>query len=209
MSKIISGIFKGIKLDVLPQENMRPTSCRAKEALFDILQFNLKDKIFVDLFSGTGQIGLEALSRGALKCFFVEKFSGTGQIGLEALSRGALKCFFVEKSKKSIQILMQNINRVEKISDKKLNFEVCILDVYKFLDKFNKKADILFADSPFDSPLDEKIFVKSKQIINPNGILIIESESKNEYFKFTGSFYLIKRYTYGRIAFDFYKLKSG
>lgn len=185
MSKIISGIFKGIKLDVLPQENMRPTSCRAKEALFDILQFDLKDKIFVDLFAGTGQIGLEALSRGALKCFFVEK------------------------SKKSIQILIKNINKVEKISDEKLNFEVFTLDVYKFLDKFNKKADILFADAPFNSPLDEKIFIKSKQIINLNGILIIENESKNEYFKFTGSFYLIKRYTYGRIAFDFYRLKSG
>ena len=185
MSKIISGIFKGIKLDVLPQENMRPTSCRAKEALFDILQFDLKDKIFVDLFAGTGQIGLEALSRGALKCFFVEK------------------------SKKSIQILIKNINKVEKISDEKLNFEVFTLDVYKFLDKFNKKEDILFADAPFNSPLDEKIFIKSKQIINLNGILIIENESKNEYFKFTGSFYLIKRYTYGRIAFDFYRLKSG
>lgn len=184
MSKIISGIFKGIKLDVLPQENMRPTSCRAKEALFDILQFNLKDKIFVDLFAGTGQIGLEALSRGASKCFFVEK------------------------SKKSIQILIKNINKIEKISDKKLNFEVCVLDVYKFLDKFNKKADILFADAPFDSPLDEKIFIKSKQIINQNGILIIENESKNKYLEFPSSFCLIKRYTYGRIAFDFYRLKS-
>ncbi len=184
MSKIISGIFKGIKLDVLPQENMRPTSCRAKEALFDILQFDLKDKIFVDLFAGTGQIGLEALSRGALECFFVEK------------------------SKKSIQILIKNINKIEKISDKKLNFEVCVLDVYKFLDKFNKEVDILFADAPFDSPLDEKIFIKSKQIINPNGILIIENESKNKYLEFPGSFCLIKRYTYGRIAFDFYRLKS-
>ena len=188
MSKIISGIFKGIKLEVLPQENMRPTSCRAKEALFDILQFDLKDKIFVDLFAGTGQIGLEALSRGVLKCFFVEK------------------------SRKSIQILMQNINRVEKISGNKLNFEVFILDVYKFLDKFldkfNEKVDILFADAPFGSPLDEKIFITSKQIINPNGILIIENESKNKYLEFPSSFCLIKRYTYGRIAFDFYKLKS-
>lgn len=183
MSKIISGIFKNIKLEVFPNKNMRPTSCRAKEALFDIIQFDLKNKIFIDLFAGTGQIGLEALSRGVSKCFFVEK------------------------SKKSARILMQNINKVSKISNKKLNFEVFILDIYKFLDKFDQKADIIFSDAPFDVPINKKNFEKFAQIINPDGIIIIENESKNKYFESPSSFCLIKRYTYGRIALDFYKLK--
>ena len=67
MPKIISGFAKGILIDVFPEKHLRPTSCRVKEALFDIIQFDIRDKTFVDLFSGTGQIGIEALSRGAKK----------------------------------------------------------------------------------------------------------------------------------------------
>lgn len=183
MSKIISGAFKGIELEVFPQKNMRPTSCRAKEALFNIIQFELKNKIFVDLFAGTGQIGLEALSRGASKCFFVEK------------------------SRKSAKILIKNINKISEISNQKLNFQIYILNIIKFLDKFSEKTDILFADAPFDSPINEKIFVKFSKIMNKNGILIIENESKNNPINNFNLdyFYFIKRYTYGRISFDFYK----
>lgn len=183
MSKIISGVFKGIELEVFPQKNMRPTSCRAKEALFNIIQFDLKNKIFVDLFAGTGQIGLEALSRGASKCFFVEK------------------------SRISAKILIKNINKILKIKNQKLNFEIYKLDINKFLDKFSEKTDILFADAPFDAPIEKEIFVKFSRIMNKNGILIIENEYKNNPINNLNLdyFYFIKRYTYGRISFDFYK----
>ena len=72
MSRIISGFAKGIKLDVLPISNMRPTSNRVKEALFDIIQFDIVGSSFLDLFSGTGQIALEAVSRGASKVYSIE-----------------------------------------------------------------------------------------------------------------------------------------
>ena len=116
MSRIVSGILKGIYLDVFPDECMRPTSNRAKEALFDIIQFDIKAKSFIDLFSGTGQIGIEALSRGASKVIFVEK------------------------SKKSLNILTKNIKKISSIVDLK-SIEIYKNDAFKFLDQFKNKTD--------------------------------------------------------------------
>lgn len=180
MSKIISGMFKGIKIKVFPQDGMRPTSCRAKEALFNVIQFDLKDKVFIDLFAGTGQIGIEALSRGVLKCYFVEK------------------------SKKTAKILTHNIEKIVNLYHIS-NFEITLSDVKKFLKNFKNKADILFADAPFDSPVDINLLKDMQHIINRGGIVIIENETGNNPIEHSKPFYLIKRYTYGRISFDFYK----
>ncbi|MBR3894634.1 MAG: 16S rRNA (guanine(966)-N(2))-methyltransferase RsmD [Clostridia bacterium] len=65
MMRIITGRARGVRLETLAGENTRPTSERAKEAIFSMLQFELQDKEVLDLFAGSGQMGLEALSRGA------------------------------------------------------------------------------------------------------------------------------------------------
>ena len=75
MSKIqvISGKFKGLKLDSSKNEGLRPTKDRVKESVFDILQFEIIDKNFFDAFGGTGQMGIEAFSRGAKEVTIVER----------------------------------------------------------------------------------------------------------------------------------------
>lgn len=180
MSKIISGSLKGIYLDVFPDEHMRPTSNRAKEALFDIIQFDIKGKSFIDLFSGTGQIGIEALSRGASKVIFVEK------------------------SRKSLNILMKNIEKISKLIDKK-SIEIYKNDANKFLDRFENKADFLFSDAPFSMQIGEETFCKFTKIIDDNGTIIIESPSDGEQIEKFDDFHLIKKYIYGRIKFSFYE----
>ncbi len=70
--RIITGKAKGKALETLPGEATRPTSERAKEAIFSSLQFELEGKRVLDLFAGSGQLGLEALSRGAASALFVE-----------------------------------------------------------------------------------------------------------------------------------------
>ena len=70
--RIITGSRRGRKLKTLPGDAVRPTPDRVKEALFNILQFDLEGRVFLDLFAGSGQIGLEALSRGAKRAVFVD-----------------------------------------------------------------------------------------------------------------------------------------
>ena len=73
MMRIITGRAKGIKLETLSGDNTRPTSERAKEAVFSMLQFDIEGREVLDLFSGSGQMGLEAVSRGAASATLVEK----------------------------------------------------------------------------------------------------------------------------------------
>ena len=181
MPKVISGIFKGLSLSVFPNENMRPTSCRAKEALFDIIQFDIENKSFIDLFSGTGQIGIEALSRGASKVIFVEK------------------------SRSSFKILKKNIDSISSHSKEKLNIEIYIDDFLNFLDNFKDKTDFLFIDAPFSMNITEEIFEKFTKIMNENGTIIIESSSKKKQIEKCKNFYLNKQYKYGSIMLSFYR----
>jgi len=72
MMRIITGKAKGVRLASLPGDATRPTSERVKEAIFSSLQFDLEGRRALDLFAGSGQLGLEALSRGAVSCMFVD-----------------------------------------------------------------------------------------------------------------------------------------
>ena len=73
MMRVITGIARGRKLETLPGEDVtRPTTESVKEAVFSMIQFEIEDKNVLDLFAGSGQLGIEALSRGAKKCTFVE-----------------------------------------------------------------------------------------------------------------------------------------
>jgi len=72
MMRIITGSARGVKLETLEGETTRPTSERFKEAMFSMLQFDLEGRAVLDLFGGSGQLGLEALSRGAASCTFID-----------------------------------------------------------------------------------------------------------------------------------------
>ena len=69
--RIITGKAKGIKLFTLEGNDTRPTSERSKEAIFSMLQFDIEGRVVLDLFSGSGQMGLEALSRGASRAYLI------------------------------------------------------------------------------------------------------------------------------------------
>ena len=71
--RVISGSARGRMLDAVPGKNTRPTTDKVKESVFNILQFRLYDAAMLDLFAGTGQMGIEALSRGAARAVFVDQ----------------------------------------------------------------------------------------------------------------------------------------
>ena len=151
--RIISGTMRGTKLFTLEGLNTRPTLDRVKEALFNIIQNEIQDCIFLDLFSGSGAIGLEASSRGAKK---------------------AILC---ENSSKAINIIEKNIEKTHL----KENIILIKNDFRKFLEKYQaSKIDIVYIDPPYETDYAYRAtkIITQKEILNPNGIIIIETDDK-------------------------------
>lgn len=137
--RIISGIFKSRVLSTPSSYKVRPTSDRAKETLFNILNNRID-------FHG-------------IKC--LDLFCGTGNLGLECISRGALVCYFVDED---TELVSKNIELLHT----KDNSKIFRSDAITFLDKFNEEVDLIFCDPPYNyedySKLIEKIS-SSKNIL--------------------------------------------
>ena len=158
--RIISGSMRGTKLFTLEGENTRPTLDRVKEALFSKINFKLEDSYVLDLFSGSGALGLESLSRGAKK--------------------GVL----CDSSKEAIKIIKQNITKT-KTEEKILLLN---LDYRKAIEKIKDekiKFDIVFLDPPYKTNFAEdatKLIIKNK-LLKKDGIIIIETDDKEKVIK--------------------------
>ncbi|MBP7058848.1 MAG: 16S rRNA (guanine(966)-N(2))-methyltransferase RsmD [Lachnospiraceae bacterium] len=152
--RVIAG--KRGHLNLLAPEGMetRPTTDRIKETLFNILQFDVVEAEFLDLFSGSGQMGIEALSRGASHCTFVEK------------------------DRKACEIINKNLTSTDLLSDSTLLRE----NVFDALRGFSrdKKFDIIFMDPPYAMHEESEILklIKEFNICDENSIIIIEADKK-------------------------------
>ena len=173
--RIISGSHKGKKLKEVKGQEVRPTSDRAKEALFSILSTKVLNSSFLDLCCGTGSVGLEAYSRGAKEVVFVDK------------------------SPKSIELAKQNAQSIG------LNEEFILSDAINYLLKTNKKFDLIFFDPPYAFSEIEAVLnaVKKGKILN-DGLFIYERDSANKEINVSG-FEIIDSRKYGAAVFDFYK----
>ena len=153
--RIIAGKAKGTKLYTLEGDNTRPTLDRVKESLFNIIQNELQGVYFLDLFSGSGAIGLEALSRGAKK---------------------AILC---DKSKEAMQIIKKNIlkTHLENV------VETYLLDFRALLnDKLNEKLDIVYIDPPYksDFAIQAVNIILENNLITKDSLILIETDRKEE-----------------------------
>ncbi len=125
--RVIAGTAKNKKLKAPPGQNTRPITGMIKEALFNVLASKVNEAIFLDLFAGSGSVGIEALSRGAKKVVFIDK------------------------SKKAVQVIKKNLVHC----DFTQGFEVYRNDIFRALDllaKRNLVFDIIFLDPPFTKP---------------------------------------------------------
>lgn len=132
--RIIAGKYKGRKFEFIPSDDLRPTPDRHRETLFNWLGQILGNKNCLDLFAGTGSLGLESLSRGADKVTFVEKNS-----------------HHLNKIKKYVESL-------------KADEDVFVIkkDVLTWLDETTQDFDLIFVDPPFYRKLAEKVLLKIK-----------------------------------------------
>jgi len=149
--RIISGTSKGRKLVTLKSPSLRPTSDRVKESIFNILREEIEGGMVLDLFAGTGNLGIEALSRGAKKVIFVEK----GRHALGLIQRNLAQFGLEEQS----EILPTDANRAIGI-----------------LKQRGKTFDLIFMDPPYEKGLIEETLTKlsSHQIYHRDSILVIE-----------------------------------
>lgn len=156
--RVIAGSARGISLASVKGDKTRPIQDRTKESLFNILSGIIQDSRVMDLYAGTGAIGIEALSRGAASCIFVEH------------------------NKQVIQIIKDNLAATG-LQNKATVIKCDVLEIASCLERDNIKLDIVFAAPPY--PLVEKNAYRSelltffsilseKHIIQPEGIVILQ-----------------------------------
>ena len=119
--RIISGTLKGRRLATPKGDTLRPTSDRVKESMFNILGKKVEGKVVLDLFAGSGNLGIEALSRGARKVIFVEK-SGEA---FRLIQRNLLACKMEDRS----EILLKDVNQaIHRLGEKEESFDLILMD---------------------------------------------------------------------------------
>ena len=153
MMRIITGKAKGIRLKTLEGEATRPTAERVKEAVFSMLQFDLEGRSVLDLFAGSGQLGLEAISRGA--------------------SHAVL----VDKSKEAVKIIQENAIKTKLALDCTIKNS----DAMDYLRRNrDEKFDIVFLDPPYASGLYAPILrlMKECRVLKPTTLIVCESDTE-------------------------------
>lgn len=150
--RVISGKARGTKLSSIESLSTRPTLDRVKESLFNIIQNNLKGGVVLDLFAGSGQLGIEALSRGADKAYLCD------------INRDAVK------------MIKQNLEKT-KLKDKAVVINEDYKKALRTLNT-NEKFDIVFIDPPYkeDIAVDSIIDIIHESRLKENGIMIIETD---------------------------------
>ena len=181
--RVISGSARGRRLKELQGMETRPTTDRVKEALFSIIQFELPGREVLDLFAGTGQLGIEALSRGAARCTIVDQRKDAA-----ALVRENLKLTGLSDQARVVQG-----------------------DSISYLMSCREKFHVIFLDPPYESGLLEKAMetIAAFDILREHGIMICESPLGQVLPELPQPYERGKDYRYGKIKLTVYRKNGG
>ena len=158
--RVISGTARGTKINSIDSIETRPTLDRVKESLFNIIQNKLEDAIVLDLFAGSGAIGIECISRGAEKAYFCEKSHQATKMVYENLIKTRLK----DKA-----IVLNN------------DYEKCLKQLYDDKIRFN----LIYIDPPYKADIAVKATEKILflNLLKKDGVIIIETDEKERELK--------------------------
>ena len=176
--RVITGKARGRKLKDFEGRDIRPTTDMVKEAIFSIIQFDIEGSEVLDLFSGTGQLGIEALSRGA-------KF-----------------CRFIDKSRESAELTNENIN----LAGFRWESNVVNGDSLDFLRMARYTFDIALLDPPYNNGLIEQALPLLEPKMSQRGIVVCEHERGLELPDEVGRLKKSKTYNYGKVAVTVYRI---
>ena len=175
MLRIITGTAKGKKLKTLEGEATRPTSERIKEAIFSSLQFDIEGRRVLDLFAGSGQMGLEALSRGAVSVMFVD----SSREAIEIVKDNARTTGFERQSKYTVSDWR---NFIRKASGR------------------DERYDLVFVDPPYadECCADAAMRLAAGGMLPLGAIVVLESGTEEIDFDALSGFELLKSRDYGK-----------
>lgn len=178
--RVITGEARGRRLETLEGEDVRPTTDKVKEAIFSAIQFDIQGRTFLDLFAGSGQMGIEAISRGAVSATFVDS------------------------SRKAIDVVRKNLNNVGFYSRAK----VVHTDSLGFLNMNTEAFDIAFLDPPYGTGVLQQALPLVAEKMKKTGIIIAESNENDEILQNYGEFVLDRERHYGKIKVSVFRYKD-
>lgn len=175
--RVITGVARGRRLKTLEGMDTRPTTDRVKEGLFNIIQFDLP------------------------ACRFLDLFAGSGQIGIEALSRGAEYAVFIDQNRDALQIIKENLLTTGLLKKAR----AVSMEAKTYLQSVKVPFDIVFLDPPYHQGILPEILPLVAQKTTPTGMIICEHEKNEELPAEICNFHLKKQYRYGKIMLSVYK----
>jgi len=178
--RVIAGKYKDLKIQTIDKTTTRPIMSKMKESIFSSLQSELYDAEVLDLFAGSGSLGLESLSRGAASCVFVEI------------------------SKEAIEVINKNLSNVEEIA------VVVNSDVLKWINLSEYKYDLIFIDPPyeFESERVSILINSSVKNLRDTGKIIVHRHSSSERTNIVKKLELDKEKSFGQSVLRIYKKVS-
>lgn len=184
--RIITGLARGCRLEAPVGEQTRPTAERVKEALFSILQFELEGRLVLDLFAGSGQMGLEALSRGAAGCVFVEQNPDAAAV--------------VRRNLAALARLDPSLAK---------NAQVLNTEALGYLARCPDRFDVALLDPPYAAGLLGDALRATARCMNPGGVIVCESDGGVSPPPREGDYALSREYRYGRVKLWLYRWTGG
>lgn len=177
MMKVITGTLRGRTVQTLAGEATRPTTQRVKEALFSAIQFDIEGRRVLDAFAGSGQLGIEAISRGADSCVFVDN------------------------SREAAEVVRQNTTAlgIGAVST------VLCQDTMQFLSRTTERFDIVFLDPPYAAGLLEDALAASARLLNTGGLVVCESDERAVLPETVGDLTLYRSYHYSHVKLWIYR----
>ena len=175
--RVITGTARGRRLNELKGSDTRPTTDRVKEGMFNIIQFDIEGRRVLDLFAGTGQLGIECLSRGARSATFVDQRSD------------------------AVRLIRENL----KLTQLEERATVLLADYAAALSA-GEQYDLIFLDPPYESKLLERSLQMISQFDIPreHGIIVCESSLEKELPALSSPYSKYREYRYGKIKITVY-----
>ena len=181
--RIIAGRYRGRVLKSLPGLHVRPTGARLRQTLFDVLGASVEGSVFLDCYAGSGAVGLEALSRGALQVFLIEDNASAHRLISQNLS------------------LLGNPSNTTVV-------RITVGRALRELEHKGVRANFCFLDPPYSASaetLETLRWLATAQLLQPDGLIIVQHERKKPYAERLGTWNRVRLLTQGSNALSFYR----
>ena len=177
--RVIAGEARGRRLEALPGTDVtRPTLSQVKEAMFSIVQFDLPGARVLDLYAGSGQLGIEALGRGAARCVFLDE------------------------NREAVNIVMKNCKNCGVFDRSRVN----IGEAARFLSACREQFDLVLLDPPYQAELLEAAIahIARHDLLTPHGMMAAEHPADKTLPALSAPYRMGRTYRYGKIAVTIY-----